>query len=135
MQPCYIENSSGVGEKCASIFQFLWDLWWLASLVCALGVVSSTFQIAQILVQSHFELHIQFGSSSRSNWTGIWTGNSNGSWTDKQSPHFSTVKISDCYIPFHVTITTNRFWNDGEMMLNSLWTSHLQMMNWLDPLF
>ena len=28
----------------------------MASLVCALGVVSSTFQIAQILVQSHFEL-------------------------------------------------------------------------------
>ena len=23
MRPCYIENSSGVGEKCASIFQFL----------------------------------------------------------------------------------------------------------------
>ena len=25
-------------------------------------------------------------------WTGIWTGNSNGSWTDKQSSHFSTAK-------------------------------------------
>jgi hypothetical protein len=34
----------------------------------------------------------QFGSRSRSNWTSIWTGNSNGSWTDKQSSHFSTVK-------------------------------------------
>ena len=31
-------------------------------------------------------------SSSRSNWTGIWTGNSNGSWTDKESSHFSIVK-------------------------------------------
>ena len=35
---------------------------------------------------------IKFGSSSRSNQTGIWTGNSNGSWTDKQSSHFSTAK-------------------------------------------
>ena len=34
----------------------------------------------------------QFPSSSRSNWTGIWTGNSNGIWTDKQSSHFSTAK-------------------------------------------
>ena len=34
----------------------------------------------------------QFASSSKSNWTGIWTGNSNGSWTDKQSSHFSTAK-------------------------------------------
>ena len=31
-------------------------------------------------------------SSSRSNWNGIWTGNSNRSWTDKQSSHFSTAK-------------------------------------------
>ena len=34
----------------------------------------------------------QFPSRSRSKWTSIWTGNSNGSWTDKQSSHFSTVK-------------------------------------------
>ena len=34
----------------------------------------------------------QFPSSSRSNWTGIWTGNSNGTWTDKQSSHVSTAK-------------------------------------------
>ena len=34
----------------------------------------------------------QLASSSRSNWTGIWTGNSNGTWTDKQSSHFSTAK-------------------------------------------
>ena len=34
----------------------------------------------------------QFSSSSRCNWTGIWTGNSNGSWTDKQLSHFNIVK-------------------------------------------
>ena len=34
----------------------------------------------------------KLASSSRSNWTGIWTGNSNGSWTDKHSSHFSTAK-------------------------------------------
>ena len=37
-------------------------------------------------------IYSQLGSSSRSNWTGLWTGNSNGSWTDKQPSHFSTVK-------------------------------------------
>ena len=25
-------------------------------------------------------------------------------------------------------------WNDAEMLLKSFWTSHLQMMNWLEPL-
>ena len=34
----------------------------------------------------------KFSSSSRGNWTGIWTGHSNASWTDKQSSHFSTAK-------------------------------------------
>ena len=34
----------------------------------------------------------QFTTSSRSNWTVIWTGNSNGTWTDKQTSHFSTAK-------------------------------------------
>ena len=34
----------------------------------------------------------QFICSSKSNWTGIWTSNSNGTWTDKQSSHFSTAK-------------------------------------------
>ena len=32
----------------------------------------------------------QFATSSRSNWT----GNSNGTWTDKQTSHFSKKKIS-----------------------------------------
>ena len=73
-----------------------------------------------------------FGSSSRCNWTGTWTSNSNGSWTDKQSSHFSTAKE---IILFHVTITTNKFWNDAGMMLKSFWTSHLQMMNALEPQF
>ena len=34
----------------------------------------------------------QFTSSSRCNWTGISTGNSNGSWTDKHWCHFSKAK-------------------------------------------
>ena len=34
----------------------------------------------------------QFACSSRSNWTSLWTGYSNGTWTDKQSSHFSTAK-------------------------------------------
>ena len=34
----------------------------------------------------------KFTSSSRCNWTGISTVNSNGSWNDKHSCHFSTAK-------------------------------------------
>ena len=34
----------------------------------------------------------KFTSSSRFNWTGISTVNSNGSWNDKHSCHFSTAK-------------------------------------------
>ena len=74
----------------------------------------------------------QFASSSRSNWT----GNSNGTWTDKQSSHFGTAKeIRVKATFFHVTITTNKFRNGAEMMLKSFWTSHLQMMNRPEPLF
>ena len=39
------------------------------------------------------------------------------------------------YIIFHVKNTTYKFWNDTEMLLKSFWTSHLQMMNVLEPLF
>ena len=63
----------------------------------------------------------QLASNSRSNWTGTWTGNSNGTWTDKKSSHFSTaIDIPKCkgYILFYVTITTNKFWNDAEILLN-----------------
>ena len=35
----------------------------------------------------------------------------------------------------NATTTTNGFWNDAEMLLKSLWTSHMQMMNGLEPLF
>ena len=63
----------------------------------------------------------QFASSSRCNWTGISTANSNGTWTDKESSNFSTYSKRDkctSYILFHVTITTKFFWNDVEILLN-----------------
>ena len=47
--------------------------------------------IVQILVHSHFD---PFNSSSRSVWSVISTRNSNGTWTDKQSSHFSTRNFS-----------------------------------------
>ena len=34
----------------------------------------------------------KLASSFRSNWISMWTGNSNGSWADKHSCHFSTAK-------------------------------------------
>ena len=94
--------------------------------------LSSSGCFIYILESPHSSLIIfwtsQFGSSSRCNWTGIWTGNSNGSWTYKQSSHIS-------YILFHVKTTTNKIWNDTETLLKSFWTSHLQMMNEIEPLF
>ena len=50
-------------------------------------VVSSTYILDSSNSSSITVWTNQFGSSSRSNWTGIWTGNSN----DKQSSHFSTA--------------------------------------------
>ena len=62
----------------------------------------------------------QFTSSSRCNWTGISTGNSNGSWTDKHSSHFSKAKeMSVKATFFYVKTTTNKFWNDAEMLLKT----------------
>ena len=54
--------------------------------------------------------------------------------------HFISVqysKIDECksYILFHVKTTINKFWNDAEMLMKSFWTSHLQMLNGLEPLF
>ena len=76
-------------------------------------------------------------SSSITSWTSQfrsnWTHNSNGNWTDQ----FSTVKEMSVksYILFHVKATTKIFWNDAEKLLKSFWTSHLHMMNGLEPLF
>ena len=78
----------------------------------------------------------KLASSSRSNWTSIWTDNLNGTWT-WTNISFQYSKRDECnsYILFHVKTTTNRFWNGAEMLLKSFWTSHLQMMNGLQPLF
>ena len=54
-------------------------------------VVSSMYILDSSNSTSITFLTSQFSSSS-SNWTGTWTGNSNGSWTDTQSSHFSTAK-------------------------------------------
>ena len=69
-------------------------------------------------------------SSSRSNWTGIW----NGSWTDRQSFHFSTVKR--WVLKLHSFSNKNHnkqilkwCWNVDEILLN------LQMMKWLESQF
>ena len=74
----------------------------------------------------------KFSSSYRSNWTGIWTGNSNGSWTCKQSSHFRTAKGWDerkSYILFHVKPQQTDFemmlkccWNSSELVICKWWT-------------
>ena len=108
-------------------YHISWNIEWLLILItlaCFIYILDSSNSSSFSFWSS------QLASCSRSNWTGVWNGNSNGTWTDKQSSHFSTAKE----IIFHVTITTNKFWNDAEMMLKSFWTSHLQMMNKLEPL-
>ena len=75
-------------------------------------------------------------SSNRSYWTGIWTDNSNGSWTDKHSSHFSTAKeISVKAIFFSCKNQNKQILKWSWMTLKSFWTIHLQMMNRLEPLF
>ena len=62
-----------------------------------------------------------FWSSSRRYWIKIWTGNSNGSWTDKQSSHISTAK--------EISVKSSFFfikkWQQTtfEMMLKWCWIS------------
>ena len=56
------------------------------------GVVSSIYILDSSNSSSFTFWYSLFASSCRSNWTGIWTSNSNGTWTDKQSCHFSTAK-------------------------------------------
>ena len=55
----------------------------------------------------------KFASSSRRNWTGIWTCDSNGSWTDKHSSHFSTVLCKT-----HNKQILTFWWNYAEILLN-----------------
>ena len=49
-------------------------------------------------------------SSARSNWTGIFTSNSNSSWTDKQSSHFE-MTLQCCWNPSEVVIC--KWWTNG----------------------
>ena len=68
----------------------------------------------------------QFGSSSRSNWI----GNSNDSWTDKQSSHFSTTKdMSEKLSSFsgknHNKQILKGCWNVVEILLNKSFTNDI----------
>ena len=74
----------------------------------------------------------QFTSSCRCNWTGTSPVNWNGSWTDKHSSHFSTAKEMSVKATFFFMCKPQQ--TNFEMMLKSFWTSHLQMMNGLEPI-
>ena len=67
--------------------------------------------------------------SSRSNWK----GNSNGTWTDKESLNLTTAKEIRVKATFFFMQQSQQ--TIFEMMLTSFWTSHLQMINRLEPLF
>ena len=85
------------------------------------GVVSSTvYLVSLILVQK------------KQNQTSLWTGNSNGSYTNKHSSHFGTVRWKRLVEKLHSFLCksqTNKLWNDAEMLLKSFWTGCLQMIN------
>ena len=66
-------------------------------------------------------------SSKKQNQTCLWTGNSNGSYTNKHSSHFGTVRWK--LHSFLCKSQTNKLWNDAEMLLKSFWTGCLQMIN------
>ena len=93
-------------EQSKYTYEAQWLYLWTPKLYCIMLLCCTTHAIitTQAWLQCFFFIYIldssksssttfwtsQFGS--RSNWTGIWTGNSKGSWTDKQSSHFSRVK-------------------------------------------
>ena len=64
----------------------------------------------------------KFSCSSRSNWI----GNSNASWTDKQSSHFSTAKATARAMTVKATViscknTTHKLWNPTELVICKWW--------------
>ena len=81
----------------------------------------------------------RFGSSSRSNWIGFWTGNSNSKQEVVELINNYLISVKEMSVKatffFMLVITTNIFWNDAEMLLKSFWTSHLAIMIWLAPIF
>ena len=98
------------------------------------GVVSSTFYIAQIIVQSHFEL---VNSVLALEATEPVSEPVTQMAVEMINNHLISVqsKRDECksYNLFHVKTTINIFWNDAEMLLKSFWNSHLKIINGLDP--
>ena len=105
------------------------------------------FDMLYYLKQKHLMVcFIYILDSSNSSSFTFWTSQltSSSRWTelvsqpvtDKHSSHFSTAKEMSVKATFFfdVQTTTNKFWNDAEMLLKSSWTSHLQMMNGLEQL-
>ena len=73
----------------------------------------------------------KFTSSSRCNWTGISTVNSNGSWNDKHSCHFSTAKEIRVKATFffmwqskqtNLKMMVKWWWNPSELVICKWWT-------------
>ena len=98
-------------------------------------VISSTFLIVQILVHWHFDL---VSSLLALEATKTVTEPVTEMALELIYNHIISVRKREkpkSYILFYVTIATNKFWNDSELMLKSFWTSHLQIMNGLEPLF
>ena len=96
-----------------------------------LNIVASALKSC-IISLSDFFFNCFLASRSTSNWASISTGNSNGSWNSFQYSKRDNCKSN---ILVHVTTTTNKFWNDVEMMLKCFWASHLQMKLGLGLLF
>ena len=55
-------------------------------------IVSSTFYLDGSNSSSLIFWSSKLGSIFGRKWSGIWSGNSNGSWTVKHSSHYSTAK-------------------------------------------
>ena len=69
----------------------------------------------------------QFASSSRSNWTSTWIGTSNGTWSDKQSSHFRTVKEITVKATFFFILPSQQ--TNLKMMLKWSW-NHSELVQW-----
>ena len=81
-------------DTLSNYLQLVWDLTFLRKY----KVVNSSENCKSLLSMVCFIYILDSSNSSsftfwsRSKWRGIWTSNSNGSWTDKNPSHFTTAK-------------------------------------------
>ena len=104
---CHCSQAAASIWHC-TVLEFAWRCY---------GIVSSTFEIVQILVQTHFDLVSLVLALEATEPVSEPVTQMAVELINNQLPHFSIAKECKSYIIFHVKTSTNKFWNDAEMLL------------------